>query len=66
MAAHVHRAGDERAWWQATGVEPGKAARKLSKHTRVKEGRIRSDQTTSTIDSERMAQRSDPGKNGPA
>ena len=40
-AAHraVHRAGDERAWWQATGVEPGKAARKLWKHTRVKEGR---------------------------
>jgi hypothetical protein len=38
-----HRAGDERAWWQAAGIEPVKVARKLWKHTRVKEGRIRQD-----------------------
>jgi len=25
----VHRAGDERAWWQAAGIEPVKVARKL-------------------------------------
>jgi hypothetical protein len=44
----VHRAGDERAWWQATGIDPLKVARKLWKRTRVNEGRIRPD---------RMAQR---------
>jgi hypothetical protein len=36
----VHRAGDERAWWTATGIDPLKVARKLWKHTRVNEGRI--------------------------
>jgi hypothetical protein len=39
----VHRVGDERAWWHATGIDPIKVARKLWKHTRVKEGRIRMD-----------------------
>jgi hypothetical protein len=37
----VHRAGDERAWWTATGIDPLKVARKLWNHTRVNEGRIR-------------------------
>jgi ERF superfamily len=37
----VHRAGDERAWWTATGIDPLKVARKLWKHTRVNEGRFR-------------------------
>jgi hypothetical protein len=41
----VHRAGDERAWWQTAGVDPLKAARKLWKHTRVNEGRIRLEPT---------------------
>jgi hypothetical protein len=31
----VHRAGDERAWWKATGVDPLKVARKLRKDTLV-------------------------------
>jgi hypothetical protein len=39
----VHRAGDERAWWNAAGIDPIKAARKLWKHTRMNEGRIRQD-----------------------
>jgi hypothetical protein len=39
----VHRAGDERAWWRATGIDPIKVARKLWKHTRVSEGRIQLD-----------------------
>src|SRR5271166_6012582 len=30
----VHRAGDERAWWKATGIDPLKVARKLWKDTR--------------------------------
>src|SRR5947208_15071775 len=34
----VHRASDERAWWEATGIDPLKVARKLWKHTRVNEG----------------------------
>jgi hypothetical protein len=37
----VHRAGDERAWWTAAGIDPLKVARKLWNHTRVNEGRIR-------------------------
>jgi ERF superfamily protein len=37
----VHRAGDERAWWQATGIDPLKVARKLWRDTRANEGQIR-------------------------
>jgi hypothetical protein len=37
----VHRASDERAWWQAAGIDPLKVARKLWKHTRVNEGQLR-------------------------
>jgi hypothetical protein len=36
----VHRARDERAWWQAAGIDPIKVARKLWKDTRIDEGRI--------------------------
>jgi hypothetical protein len=36
----AHRAGDERAWWQAAGIEPIKIARRLWKHTRVEEGQM--------------------------
>jgi ERF superfamily len=36
----AHRAGDERAWWKASGIDPIKAARKLWKETRLNEGRI--------------------------
>jgi ERF superfamily len=39
----VHRSSNERAWWQATGIDPVKVARKLWKQTRVNEGRIRPD-----------------------
>jgi hypothetical protein len=31
----VHRSGDERAWWKATGIDPLKVARKLWKDTLV-------------------------------
>src|SRR5262245_20530594 len=48
----VHRAGDERAWWQTAGVDPLKAARKLWKHTRVNEGQIRLERTGRAIDSD--------------
>jgi hypothetical protein len=36
----AHRAGDERAWWHAAGIDPIKIARKLWKHTRLEEGQI--------------------------
>jgi len=39
----VHRASNEQAWWDATGIDPIKIARKLWKHTRVNEGRIQLD-----------------------
>src|SRR5262249_33186179 len=34
----AHRAGDERAWWKAAGIDPLKIARKLWKDTRAKHG----------------------------
>jgi hypothetical protein len=40
----AHRASDERAWWQAAGLDPLKVARKLWKHTRVNEGQLRARQ----------------------
>jgi hypothetical protein len=36
----AHRARDEQAWWQASGIDPIKVARKLWKDTRVDEGRV--------------------------
>jgi hypothetical protein len=36
----VHRAGDERAWWKAAGIDPLKVAGKLWKEARVNEGRL--------------------------
>jgi ERF superfamily len=41
----VHRAGDDRAWWQAAGIDPIKVARNLWKDTRIDEGRIEADHT---------------------
>jgi hypothetical protein len=35
-----HRAGDERAWWKAAGIDPLKVAHKLWKEARLNEGRI--------------------------
>jgi ERF superfamily len=40
----AHRAGDERAWWKAAGIDPMKFARRLWKQTRVKEGRLPADE----------------------
>ena len=41
----VHRARDERAWWQTTGIDPAQIARKLWNDTRICEGRIERDRT---------------------
>jgi ERF superfamily protein len=42
----AHRAGDERAWWRTTGIDPIKVARKLWKHTRINEGQMPPDAVT--------------------
>src|SRR6516162_9311827 len=36
----VHRAGDERAWWQKTGIDPVGVARTLWSRTRLNEGAL--------------------------
>jgi ERF superfamily len=55
----VHRASDERAWWQTTGIDPLKVARKLWKATRLNEGRIRPDRALQESDPDRAAKTSD-------
>ena len=52
ITAQSIRAGDERAWRQTAGVDPLKAARKLWKHTRVNEGRIRLKPTIRAVDAD--------------
>ena len=44
----AHRAGDERAWWKAAGIDPMKFARRLWKQTRVNEGRLPADEIMQT------------------
>jgi hypothetical protein len=58
----VHRAGDERTWWQTAGIDPVKVARKLWKQTRLNEGRIRSDRAVS----DRTLKTSDAHSKAPA
>jgi hypothetical protein len=41
----IHRARDERAWWQEVGIDPVKVARKLWQDTRIEEGRMEPDPT---------------------
>ena len=48
----AHRAGDERAWWKAAGIDPIKIARQLWKDTRENEGRMRPNATTQARDSD--------------
>jgi ERF superfamily len=44
----AHRAGDERAWWKAAGIDPMKFARRLWKQTCVREGRLPADEIMQT------------------
>jgi hypothetical protein len=60
----VHRAGEERAWWQATGIDPLKVARKLWKHTRVNEGRI--EPTTQGVERDRLVKTPNVDSKSPA
>ena len=52
----VHRARDERAWWQAAGIDPIKVARKLWKDTRIDEGRIEPDRTPQVAAADQTSQ----------
>jgi hypothetical protein len=36
----VHRAGDERSWWKQAGIDPVRAARKLWRKTRPRDGSL--------------------------
>ena len=45
----VHRARDERAWWQTVGIDPIKVARKLWKDTRLDEERIEPEGASQTV-----------------
>jgi hypothetical protein len=62
----VHRAGDERAWWQTAGIDPVKVARKLWKHTRVNEGQMRPDRMAQGADSDPPLNSSDVDSKAPA
>jgi ERF superfamily len=52
----VHRAPDERAWWQTVGIDPIKVARKLWKDTRIDEGRIEPEDTPQAAAADRRPQ----------
>jgi ERF superfamily len=57
----AHCAGDERAWWKASGIDPIKAARKLWKETRLNEGRVGPDRMVQAADADtRQAVASNP------
>jgi hypothetical protein len=51
----VHRARDERAWWQAAGIDPIKVARKLWKETRIDDGRMEPDPMPQTPAADRAS-----------
>jgi hypothetical protein len=51
----VHRAGDEKAWWQRAGIDPVNVARKLWKRTRLDEGRIAPEPTAHSASADRPA-----------
>jgi ERF superfamily len=52
----VHRARDERTWWQTAGIDPIKVARKLWKDTRIDEGRIEPEGTSQAAAADRRPQ----------
>src|SRR6516165_6645213 len=56
----VHRAGDERAWWKAAGIDPLKVAHKLWKEARVNEGRIAPNSSSKLDDQKRAVTSPDP------
>jgi ERF superfamily len=62
----VHRAGDERAWWKAAGIDPLKIAHKLWRSARVNEGRIPASSPPQPGDRVPILECQDPSGPGPA
>jgi ERF superfamily protein len=62
----VHRAGDEKAWWNQAGIDPIKVARKLWKHTRIDEGRIEPEPTAPRASADRPAKTDAQAENSQA
>ena len=62
----VHRAGNEQAWWKATGIDPLKVARKLWRGTRIDEGRIAPTRSVSPADRDQAADTAEPSGPAPA
>jgi hypothetical protein len=60
----VHRAGDERAWWKAAGIDPLKVAHELWQEARVSAGRIPPGPPPQTCD--RVQNPESPHPSGPA
>src|ERR1700757_1096319 len=56
----VHRAGDERAWWKAAGIDPLKVAGKLWKEARVNDGRLAPNPPSNVDDQKQSARSPDP------
>jgi hypothetical protein len=60
----AHRAGDERAWWKSSGIDPIKVARTLWKETRANKGQsLRQRPQHSTTGSQ--APQNQPNADGP-
>jgi ERF superfamily len=60
----AHRAGDERAWWKSSGIDPIKVARTLWKETRANKGQsVRQRPQHSTTGSQ--APQNQPNADGP-
>jgi hypothetical protein len=51
----VHRARDERAWWQAAGIDPVKVALRLWNDTRIDEGRLEPERTPQAAAADRTS-----------
>jgi hypothetical protein len=62
----VHRAGDERAWWMAAGIDPLKVAHKLWKEARLNEGRIPASPPSQPGDGTQIPEAHDPSGPAPA
>ena len=56
----AHRAGDERAWWKAAGIDPLKVAGKLWKEARVNDGRLAPNPPSNADDQKQSARSPDP------
>jgi hypothetical protein len=62
----VHRAGDEKAWWEQAGIDPVNVARNLWKRTRVDEGRIEPELTAEGAACDRTAKTDTQAENSHA